>query len=700
MRWLIRNTGLIKRRSLSSLQMADLTLKQAKSRYSELVAELNEHSYKYHSLDKPIISDRQYDKLFDELLAMESQFPELIQADSPSQRVGSEPISKFEKVKHRVPMLSLSNSYSEEDIFAFDERVKKFLSTSKDIEYFCDLKFDGLAMELIYENGLLTQALTRGDGFTGENVISNIRTIASIPLRLRSENPPSLLEVRGEVILFKEDFKLLNEQQVELGEVPFANPRNAAAGTIRQLDPKIAASRRLRFFSYGLGESPDFKPKTFEDMVSGFEGFGLPVLGLAKKFGHNTRLSKICASAAEAIEYYHAIHKIRHALPFDIDGIVVKVNEYKLQAALGFIARSPRWATAAKYEPEQGQTIVEKIAVQVGRTGALTPVAIMQPVDVGGVTITNATLHNQQEIDRKDVRPGDTVIVHRAGDVIPEIISVILDKRPSSSKRFVLPKTCPVCNEMVFQNEGEAVSRCMNPLCRARLKESLKHFVSRRAMNIEAIGDKLIETLVEEGIVTRFSDLYRLTYKDLIALERQGEKSTQKILDNIEKSKTTTLSRFLYALGIRFVGEQTAKLIAKKFGNIESVIAATEEQLLEVDGIGPKVAEAFSSEFSKKKFVAEIQALLKLEVLPATEISTQASDKLSGLTFVITGTLPMERDKIKTLIEDHGGKTSSSVSKKTSYVLAGDEAGSKLEKARELQVKVLDWPAFQKLISL
>lgn len=665
----------------------DMNLKHAMARHAELVQQLNEHSYYYHVLDRPVISDREYDKMFDELLALEQKFPQLMTVESPSQRVGGATIDKFEKVKHRIPMLSLSNSYSKEDIFAFDERVKKFLSTDKDIEYFCDLKFDGLAMELIYENGVLVQALTRGDGLTGENVISNIRTIPSIPLTLRSKTRPQLIEIRGEVLLLKDGFKKLNEQQVDDGEVPFANPRNAAAGTIRQLDPKIAASRPLKFFAYGLGASDEFKPKNLEDMNAAF-----------KDFGFLTGSSKTCLGPQEVAKYYDSIHKKRHDLPFDIDGIVIKVNSLKLQDELGFIARSPRWATAAKYEPEQGQTVVEKIVVQVGRTGALTPVAVMRPVDVGGVTITNATLHNQQEIDRKDVRPGDTVIIHRAGDVIPEVVSVVLEKRPASSKRFVIPKTCPVCSEPAIQNEDEAVSRCVNVLCPARLKESLKHFVARRAMNIESIGDKLIDTLVDQKIVTKFSDIYRLNYDKLIALDRQGEKSTQKILDNIEKSKNTTMSRFLFALGIRHVGEQTAKLIAKKFGDLDSIISASQEHLLEIDGIGPTVAEALSAELSKKKFVDEIKAMIKLGVNPAPEKSSSASSKLSGLTFVITGTLPIERDKVKALIEENGGKASSSVSKKTSYVLAGEDAGTKLDKARELNVKIIDWTELQQLL--
>lgn len=672
------------------MKSSALTIAAAKSRHDKLVKEIREHDYAYFVLDQPKISDRDYDKLYQELLEIEQHFPELLTANSPSQRVGGAALSKFEKMPHKIPMLSLSNTYNIEEIVEFDKRVKKFLSTAADIEYFCDLKFDGLAIELVYENGTLVSALTRGDGVTGENVVSNVRTIRSIPLALNGDDAPKSIEVRGEIIMHKEDFRTLNEQQQEAGEIPFANPRNAAAGTIRQLDPKIAATRPLKFYAYGLGDSPFFKPKTLLEMYSGFKGFGFPIV--------QKNLFSLARGANEIVDYYHRIQKLRHQLPFDIDGIVIKINSRNLQDELGFVARSPRWATAAKFEPERAETTIENIIVQVGRTGALTPVAVMSPVEVGGVTVTHATLHNQDEVDRKDVRVGDTVIIHRAGDVIPEVVSVILEKRPKKTSPFKIPKSCPVCDETTYQNPGEVVQRCLNPLCAARIKESLKHFVSRRAMNIESIGDRLIDTLVDQKLLNSFSDIYRLTHDKLIGLERQGEKSTKKILENIDRSKDTTLARFIYALGIRFVGEQTAKLIAKKVKSVDAFCTVSTEDLLAVDGIGPKVAQAVTDELSKKPFIFEIKALLQLGVHPKSEADSSISSIFTGKTFVITGTLPLDRDKVKDMIEAHGGKASGSVSKKTHFVLAGEEAGSKLDKARELGVPIIDWVKFQKMI--
>lgn len=676
-----------------------MTKSEAQKRLAALKEQLQLHDYYYHVLDQPKISDREYDRLFEEALQIESQFPDLTAADSPSNRIGAAPVSKFEKLPHRIPMLSLSNSYSTNEIIEFDLRIKKFLGSDEDIEYFCDLKFDGLAMELVYEEGLLTTALTRGDGTTGENVVSNIRTIKSIPLKLNMANPPKLIEIRGEVIIHKDDFAELNLAQQEAGEVPFANPRNAAAGTIRQLDPKVSASRPLRFYSYGLGDSPYFKPKTLDEMFKGLREMGLPTVAQsaaqsAGALSLKDGLTKTVRGASAAVGFYEEVQRLRRSLPFDIDGIVIKVNSLRLQEELGFIARSPRWATAAKFEPEQATTIIEDIIVQVGRTGALTPVAIMKPVLVGGVTITNATLHNQEEIDRKDVRVGDTVVIHRAGDVIPEIVSVLTDKRPKNSKPFHIPSTCPVCDTTAIQSEGEVIKRCPNPLCAARVKESLKHFVARRAMNIESLGDKMIDLLVDTGLVKSFSDLYRLKYEDLISLERQGEKSTKKILENIEKSKDTTLARLLFATGIRFVGEQTAKNIAKRLGTIEKVLNASAETLQNIDGVGEKVAQAFVETTSQKSFKTEIQNLEKLGIRIKAEKGEPTTTALANKTFVITGTLPVERDKAKDLIEANGGKVSGSVSKKTDYLLAGAEAGSKLNKAQELGVEVIDWESF------
>lgn len=688
---------------------------QAKSRLERLREELRKHDYQYFVLDQPLISDREYDKLYQELLEIEQSHPDLVTPDSPSQRVGGAPLAAFEKTPHRMPMLSLSNSYSPEEIQAFDDRVKKFLQSDDEVSYFCEPKFDGLAVELIYTDGLLTGALTRGDGTIGENVISNVRTLRSVPQRLVTKSPPKLFEVRGEVLMFKRDFQALNESQQESGVVPFANPRNAAAGSLRQLDPRITAERPLRMFVYSPGviEGKSFKSQS--EFEAGLAEYGLPTVGVSdaaesideffestgkalKKNGSSRRplLARLCRGSTEAIKYYHFIEKIRSLLPFDIDGIVVKVDSYRLQSELGFVARSPRWAVAAKFQPEQGTTVIREIAIQVGRTGALTPVAVMEPVRVGGVTITNATLHNQDEIDRKDVRIGDTVIIQRAGDVIPEIVRIVPEKRPKRSEAFVIPKKCPVCKEPVERLEDEVVSRCVNPICPAIIKESLKHFSSRRAMNIERLGDRMIDTLVEHGLVKSLSDLYRLKHEKLLELDRQGEKSAANIVDSINASRNTTLARLIFALGIRFVGETTAKDLARHFGSIEVLMSASLEGLLAVEGIGPKVAESILKAFANKKLVREIESLQKLGVRyeVAAKKAGPESQALADKRFVITGTLPLPRDEVKDMIEAHGGQVVGSVSKKTNFVLAGEEAGSKLQKAEELGVAILDWDAF------
>lgn len=663
------------------------------ARYEKLKKLIAEHDHNYHVLDQPTISDYEYDKLFAELLEIEKQHPELDRSDSPSQRAGGAPLDAFRKVQHRLPMLSLSNTYSPEEIRDFDERVKKFLKTEKEIEYFCEPKFDGLAIELIYQDGLLTQALTRGDGTTGEDVTENVKTIRTIPLKLHTSKPPSLFEVRGEALMFKKDFKELNEAQQENGQQTFANPRNAAAGTIRQLDSKIAASRPLRFFGYSLGVVDGKSFKSQEEIENYFESVGLP---LAQKQG-DVELRRICKGPDEVIQYYHSVESVRHQLPFDIDGIVVKVNSLNVQEDLGLVARSPRWATAAKYKPEQAETIVENIVVQVGRTGALTPVAIMKAVRVGGVTVTNATLHNQEEIDRKDIRIGDTVVIQRAGDVIPEIVAVVVSKRSEKSKAFTIPTKCPVCGEPAVKAEGEVVTRCINPFCPAILKESLKHFAARRAMNIDKVGDRLIETFVDQGLLSSFSDFYRLKKAQILELERQGEKSAENIISSLEKSKKTSLARLIFALGIRFVGEQTAKALADHYVSIENFLNATEESLLEVPDIGPKVAKSIVEWLGNKALVKEVGALLKLGV----EIegpTRKGTGPLSGKSFLITGTLPVKRDDAKDFIEQNGGKILGSVSSKLNFLVVGDDPGSKLEKAQGLGVQVISWDDLQRMV--
>jgi DNA ligase (NAD+) len=697
----------------------------------KLREEIRHHDYRYHVLDQPEITDREYDALFSELLALEQEFPELVTSESPSQRVGGAVLEEFTKIAHRQPMLSLQNSYSVDDIDAFEERARKELKDQApgEFAFFCEPKFDGLAIELVYENGNLTKAITRGDGAVGEDVTSNVRTIPSVPLKLHGSSEsalPALYEVRGEIVMLKSDFKAINEAQQEAGEMPFANPRNAAAGTIRQLDAKIAASRPLRLFVYAPGVIEGLSFKSQFEFEKRAMDFGLPIAGVAdatetfeefekrllkmletfrtelssKKSKKNIPLNRlglarISNGAAEAKRYYELIQRVRSKLPFDIDGVVIKVNDYRLQDDLGFVARSPRWATAAKFPPEQAETVLEKIEVQVGRTGALTPVAVMRPVKVGGVTITNATLHNQAEIDRKDVRVGDTVVIQRAGDVIPEIVRVIEAKRPNNSKPFTIPPNCPVCDSVAERPIDEAVLRCVNPACPAVLKGSLKHFVARRAMNIEGLGDKLIDAFVDAEFVAKPSDLYRLTVEKILSLDRQGEKSAQNLVDSIEASKKSTLARVIFALGIRHVGETTAKALANYFGSAEAFLAANEEKLIAVPDVGETMAVSISQALDRGYIREEFARLQKLGVSIEESKKKAQSGALGGKKYVITGTLPLGRDEVKDMIEANGGVVLSGVSKKTDFLLAGEEAGSKIQKASDLGVAVIDWATFQ-----
>ncbi|MGZ3689951.1 MAG: NAD-dependent DNA ligase LigA [Pseudobdellovibrio sp.] len=659
-------------------------------RHTQLKKLIHHHNELYHSNDKPEISDYEFDQLFSELLEIEKNNKGLDLSDSPSSRVGGEAISAFKKVAHRKPMLSLANSYSEDDIIDFDLRVKKFLrNTAEEVEYFAELKLDGLSMELIYENGSLVRALTRGDGTVGEDVTHNIKTIKSIPLKLKTKNPPALLEVRGEVIIFKKDFLKMNEEYEEEGEDTFANPRNAAAGTVRQLDPKVAASRPLKFMAYALGEFEGVTFKTQQGVTELFKSYGLPVL--------EDELTVCTDKPDELVAYYKMIEKKRAGLEFDIDGIVIKVNSMALQEDLGLVARSPRWATAAKFKPQQAETLIENIIVQVGRTGALTPVAIMSPVKVGGVTITHATLHNQDEIDRKDVRIGDYVMIQRAGDVIPEVVSVVHDKRDPAAVPFKIPSECPSCGTKAHKEEDDAVLRCINPYCGSKLKEGLKHFVSRRAMNIEKVGDRLIEIFVDQQIVSRFSDLYSKVKVDVIlSLDRQGQKSADNIVKSIEASRKTTLSRFIFALGIRFVGEQTAKLLADHFGTIEKLLKTNKEELETIPEIGPKVSMTILESIENKEFVSEV--LKTASFLEFEKPKRSAEGKLSGKSFLVTGTLPVKRDEAHEVIEQNGGKLLSGVSSKLSYLIVGDDPGSKVEKAQSLDVKIISWDELLKML--
>lgn len=647
------------------------------------------YDHQYYVLDAPTITDYQYDLLFNELLSLEKENPGLDLSDSPSQRVGGRVLDSFIKADHRTPMLSLSNSYSVEDLADFDERVRKFLRDDSAVEYFCEPKFDGLALELVYESGLLVRALTRGDGVTGEDVTHNIKTIRAIPLKLTTKRPPALLEVRGEVLMLKADFAALNESQQENGQQTFANPRNAAAGTVRQLDSRIAASRPLHFFAYALGVAEGISFATQEEVEDCFAEMGLPTVD---------RRYRSVGTGPDAIKaFYEKIESLRSSLPFDIDGVVIKVNQLRLQEDLGLVARSPRWATAAKYKPDQAETVIENIVVQVGRTGSLTPVAVMRPVRVGGVTVTNATLHNQDEIDRKDIRIGDSVLVQRAGDVIPEVVEVIVSKRPASAVPFLIPEKCPSCRHKTIKLDDEVIRRCANPLCPAVVKESLKHFVARRAMNIDKVGDKIIEALVDAGLVKTFSDFYGLKKEDLLkGLERQGDKSAENIIVSIKKSRKTTLARLIFSLGIRFVGEQTAKALSNHFVELEAFLKATPEDLVAVPDIGPKVASSISEWLGNPAIVKEAQKLAKeLEIETPTR---KADGKLSGLSFLITGTLSVKRDEAKDLIESNGGKILSGVSSKLNYLVVGDDPGSKLDKAQSLGVNVIGWDDVLKML--
>ncbi|MCX7977656.1 MAG: NAD-dependent DNA ligase LigA [Bdellovibrionaceae bacterium] len=663
-------------------------MKNPKVRHAELVKEIARHDYLYHVLDRPEITDFEYDRLFSELLRLEQEHPELVTPDSPSQRVGSSPLEAFQKAEHRVPMVSLANSYSAEDILAFESRILKELNRKEPVEFLVEPKFDGLALELVYEKGLLVRAITRGDGLVGEDVTLNVKTIRSIPLRLVTDHPPNLLEVRGEVLMLKEDFLRLNLQQEEEGLPTFANPRNAAAGSVRQLDPKVTASRPLKFFAHGIGDKIGISFKTQSELV---EHLGALGFATAKK------LSKILPNAAQVVEFYQEFSKKRASLPFDVDGIVIKVNSTSLQEDLGFIARSPKWATAAKFQPEQAKTTIKNITVQVGRTGVLTPVAIMAPVRVGGVKITNATLHNIEELRRKDIRVGDTVWVHRAGDVIPEIVSVVLEERPPDTVPFEMPQNCPACGSEAKHLDGEIALRCTNKRCPAKLKASLIHFASKRALNIAGVGDRLIESLVDHGLLKNFADFFRLKKEDLLSLERQGDKSAENVLNSINKARKTTLARLIYALGIRYIGEQTAKLIADHFLTVEAFLKASPEDLRQIPEVGERVCEEILNWLRDEENIFLVKDLIRLgvEVEPPTR---STSGPLSGKSFMVTGTLPLRREEAHSFIEQNGGKILSSVSSKLDYLIVGDNPGSKLEKAKSLGVTILDWRTLKEMV--
>jgi DNA ligase (NAD+) len=761
-----------------------------KTRIEQLSAELNRHLHAYHVEDAPTIPDAEYDKLFIELQKLEEQHPELVLPDSPTKRVGAAPLPQFEQVTHTVPMLSLNNGFTDEDIENFDRRVREGLDTAALIEYAAEVKYDGLAINLRYVDGLLVQAATRGDGYTGEDVTTNIRTIRSIPLRLKTDNPPAILDVRGEVLMFKKDFEAMNERQREAGQKEFVNPRNAAAGSLRQLDSRITASRKLSFFAYGVGALEGSEmPVSHSALLDWYRTLGLPV---AKE-------ATVVRGYDGLMAYYKQIGEARPAMPYEIDGVVYKANRLEDQRTLGFVSRAPRFALAHKFPAEEALTVVQAIEVQVGRTGAITPVARLASVFVGGVNVTNATLHNEDEVRRKDVRVGDTVIVRRAGDVIPEVLAVVLERRPESTVAYELPKTCPVCGSHVVREEGEAIARCSGGLfCSAQRKEAIRHFAGRRMMDIEGLGDRYIDNLVEHGLVKRVADLYALKLEDLLEMKRladerdgttpetvaQGKIATKwadNLLEAIAASKNPPLERLLFALGIRHVGESTAKTLAEWLGRFDLIRRVPAALLRVLPDIGGTVAESIADFFAEPKNQEAIDALLAAGVTPQGEHAPSAKLRekldpvklmaalaipklteprskqlveqdvtlevlahlpvytvfglpaavaeslaawmaapgnkqqivqlhklredllaqlpetvaaeghLTGKTFVLTGTLPtMGRDQAAALIEAKGGKVSGSVSKKTHYLVAGADAGSKLAKAQELEVTILD----------
>ncbi|TFW22060.1 NAD-dependent DNA ligase LigA [Duganella callida] len=771
-----------------------------KTRIEQLSAELNRHLHAYHVLDAPTIPDAEYDKLFSELQQLEAAHPELVLPDSPTQRVGAAPLPQFEQVTHTVPMLSLNNGFTEEDIENFDRRVREGLDTAAQVEYAAEVKYDGLAINLRYIHGVLNEAATRGDGYTGEDVTANIRTIRSIPLRLKSDNPPAILDVRGEVLMFKRDFEAMNARQRELGQKEFVNPRNAAAGSLRQLDSRITASRKLSFFAYGVGALEGAEaPASHSALLQWYRELGLPV---AKE-------ATVVRGYDGLMAYYKQVGESRPSMPYEIDGVVYKVNSVADQRALGFVSRAPRFALAHKFPAEEALTVVQAIEVQVGRTGAITPVARLASVFVGGVNVTNATLHNEDEVRRKDVRVGDTVIVRRAGDVIPEVLAVVMDKRPQSTVAYELPKTCPVCGSHVVREEGEAIARCSGGLfCSAQRKEAIRHFAGRRMMDIEGLGDRYIDSLVEWGKVQRVADLYALKLEDLLEMKRLADerdgttpetvakgkiatKWAENLLDAIEASKKPPLERLLFALGIRHVGESTAKTLADWLGRFELVRRVPAALLRVLPDIGGVVADSIAEFFAEPKNQEAIDALLKAGIepqgehapspklrdklepvkllaalavpklteprskqlieqgvtlealaylnvfnvfgLPAAvaesleawmavpanreqvkalhllredllaqlpEVAAVVEGHLTGKTFVLTGTLPnMSRDQAAAQIEAAGGKVSGSVSKKTHYLVAGADAGSKLAKAQELEVTILDEAGLLALLS-
>lgn len=655
---------------------------------------LRQYEYHYHVLDNPLVPDAEYDRLMNELKNLEWQHPELITADSPTQRVGAKPLDGFAQIQHELPMLSLDNAFHEEDLDGFLKRIEDRIGVNANqLEFCCEPKLDGLAVSILYVDGILTQAATRGDGTTGEDITANIRTIRNIPLKLNTPNPPHRLEVRGEVFMPHNGFEKLNQTALEKGEKNFANPRNAAAGSLRQLDPKITRQRLLMLNAYSIGifESDDELPNTHHARLQWLKELGLAV-------NNEIRLAK---GKQALLDFYHTIGQKRSSLGYDIDGTVLKVNDIALQEQLGFISRAPRWAIAYKFPAQEEMTVLNDVEFQVGRTGAITPVAKLEPVFVAGVTVSNATLHNGDEIERLGISIGDTVIIRRAGDVIPQIVGVVLERRPDFAKKIEFPTACPVCNSAVVRVEGEAVARCTGGLfCEAQRKEALKHFVSRKAMDIDGIGEKLIEQLMERELVHTPADLFKLDHTTLMRLERMGEKSAQNALNSIQNAKNTTLARFLFALGIRDVGEATAQNLANHFGTLDKIRQATFDDLQAVQDVGEVVANRIVRFWQEPHNVEVVEDLIAQGVNWADVVKQEIADNpLKDKTVVLTGTLTqLTRDQAKAILQGLGCKVSGSVSSKTDYLIAGEKAGSKLAKAQELGIKILSEDDLVKLV--
>ncbi len=662
---------------------------EIKREAESLKEQLRRHNHLYYVLDSPEIPDEEYDRLLRRLQVLEGAHPELVTADSPTQRVGAPPREDFGSVTRTIPMLSLANAFNEQEAIEFDERARRILGTDQKINYLAEPKLDGVSVELTYENGIFTSGSTRGDGSTGEDITANLRTIHSIPLRLTGGlTIPVRLDVRGEVYMKKTDFEDLNQRREAAGEQPFANPRNAAAGSVRQLDPNVTATRPLDGFFYAIGVVEGEVPESQAELLDYLAELGFKVNPLRRK----------CIGIEEALDFYGELHSIRDELPYEIDGMVIKVGSFAVREELGEVSRSPRWAVAYKFPPQQATTCVLDIIVQVGRVGSLTPVAVLEPINVGGVTVSRATLHNQDEMDRKDVRVGDTVIIQRAGDVIPEVVEVLKHRRTGSEKTFRIPARCPVCDSKVIRLEDEAAHRCTNMACPAQVKERIFHFASRGGLDIEGLGSMTISQLVESEIVSNPGDLYKLNKDVILSLERYADKSAENLLKSIENSKDTTLTRFIYALGIPLVGSQVSEILAQRYGALDRLMDATEDELVAIHEIGPGIAASVASFFSEEKNREVVERLFDSGVNPKSETGSTGT-KLEGLTFVLTGKLEhFSRDEAKKRIQALGGRVSSAVTGKTSFVVAGSDPGSKLARARELGIEIIDEAKLTELV--